>query len=189
MLAQRKYWSCSKSCNPLRRANGAEERNGDVVDRGRVVARCRKPPRAREAPLDWPDEEFLGTWNIQTHERRELEAAQEADQMKWVRQFLDEDSDAASSEGGVRDEDAFWRVSDRVGSSPPQQGHGKMIPLSSREGTGSIVRWVLNISANEVSSNQGPLGAELGVGGGRERQEATVPTRMRGAEIQAVLPG
>ena len=33
--------------------------------------------------------------------------------MKWIRQFLDEDSDAVSSEGGVRDEEAFL---ERVGS-------------------------------------------------------------------------
>jgi hypothetical protein len=34
-----------------------------------------KPPRAREgALLDWPDDVFF--WNVRTHERRELKAAQ-----------------------------------------------------------------------------------------------------------------
>lgn len=122
-----------------KRRGGKKRRRGGPGSRGgkmRTMREEAKPPRAREgAPLDWPDEEF--PWNVRTHERRELEAAQEADRMKWIRQFLDEDSDAASSEGGVRDEDAFWRESDRVGSPPPQQGRGKMVPLSSREGTGS----------------------------------------------------
>ena len=35
------------------------------------------------------------------------------------------------------DEDALQRESDRVGSPLPQQGRGKMVPLSNREGTGS----------------------------------------------------
>ena len=35
------------------------------------------------------------------------------------------------------DEEAFWRESDHMGSPPPQQGRGKMVPLSSQEGTGS----------------------------------------------------
>jgi hypothetical protein len=92
-----------------------------------------KPPRARDgALLDWPDKVF--PWNVRTHERRELKAAQEADRMKWVKRFLGEDSDAASSEGGARDEDALQRVSDRVGSPPPQQGRGKMVPKSRTHG-------------------------------------------------------
>jgi hypothetical protein len=116
-----------------------KRRRGGPGSRGRKTRTMReeaKPPCPREvAPLDWPDEEFL--WNVRTHERRELEAAQEADRMKWIRRFLDEDSDAASSEGGARDEDVLPRESDRVGSPPPQQGRGKIVPLSNREGTGS----------------------------------------------------
>lgn len=54
--------------------------------------------------------------------------------MKWIRRFLDEDSDAASSEGGTLNEDTLERESDRGGSPPPQQGRGKIIPLSIREG-------------------------------------------------------
>jgi hypothetical protein len=55
--------------------------------------------------------------------------------MRWIRRFLDEDSDAASSEGGAQDEAALPRVSDRVGSPPLQRGRGRMVPLSKREGT------------------------------------------------------
>ncbi|KAI0274027.1 hypothetical protein BGY98DRAFT_997298, partial [Russula aff. rugulosa BPL654] len=39
--------------------------------------------------------------------------------LKWIRRFLDEDSDAASSEGGARDEYALRRESDHVNSPPP----------------------------------------------------------------------
>ncbi|KAI0274023.1 hypothetical protein BGY98DRAFT_997208 [Russula aff. rugulosa BPL654] len=118
-----------------KRRGGKKRRRGGPGSRGgktRTVREEAKPPRPREgAPLDWPDEEF--PWNVRTHERRELEAAQEADRMKWIRRFLDEDSDAASSEGGARDEYALPRESGRVDSPPPQQGRGKMVPLSNRE--------------------------------------------------------
>ena len=87
-----------------KRRGGKKRRRGGPGSRGgktRTVREEVKPPRAREgAPLDWPDEEF--PWNVRTHERRELEAAQEADRMKWIRRFLDEDSDAGSSDGGAR---------------------------------------------------------------------------------------
>jgi hypothetical protein len=122
-----------------KRRGGRKQRRSGPGSRGGKTQTIReetKPPRAHEgAPLDWPDEEFL--WNVRTHERRELEAAQEADLMKWIRRFFDEDSDAASSESGARDEDALPKVSDRGGSPPPQQGRGKMVPLSNRERTGS----------------------------------------------------
>ena len=86
------------------------------VDRGHAVATGKtqsmreevktvKLPHACEgAPLDWSDQDF--SWNARTYEHRELEAAQGANRMKWIRQSLDEDSDVASSEGGARDEDA-----------------------------------------------------------------------------------
>jgi hypothetical protein len=128
-----------KSSTAGKRRGGKKRRRGGPGSRGgktRTIREEAKPPRAREgAPLDWPDEEL--PWNVRTHERRELEAVQEADWMKWVRRFLDEDSDAASSEGGARDEDALPRVSGRVGSPPPQQGRGEMVPLWNREGKGS----------------------------------------------------
>jgi len=39
-----------------------------------------RSPSVREgAPLGWPDEEF--PWNVRTHERRELEAAEEANRI------------------------------------------------------------------------------------------------------------
>ena len=56
--------------------------------------------------------------------------------MTWIGQFLDEDSDAARSEGGARDEDALLREPNRMSSPPPQQGRGKMDPLLRREDTG-----------------------------------------------------
>ncbi len=120
-----------------KKRGGKKRRRGGPGSRGgktRTMREETKPPRAREdAPLDWPDEEF--PWNVRTHERRELEAAQEADRMKWFRWFLDEDSDAASSDSGAQDEDALPKESDRVGSPPLQQGRGKMVPLPNREGT------------------------------------------------------
>jgi PHD-finger len=120
-----------------KRRGGKKRRRGGPGSRGgkmRTVREEVKPLRAREgAPLDWPDEEF--PWNVRTHERRELEAAQEADRMQWIRRFLDEDSEAASSEGGAQDEDVLPRDSDRVGSPTLQHRRGKMVPLPNREGT------------------------------------------------------
>jgi len=106
-----------------KKRGGKKRRRGGPGSRGgrtRTVREERKPPRAREgAPLDWPDEEF--PWNIRTHERRELEAAQEADRMQWIRRFLDEDSDsdAEGSMGGARDEDVLPKESNLVASLPP----------------------------------------------------------------------
>jgi len=120
-----------------KKRGGKKRRRGGPGSRGGKTRTMReevKPSRAREgAPLDWPDEEF--PWNVRTHERRELEAAEEADRMKWIRRFLDDDSDAPSSEDGAQDEDALSKESNRVGSPPQQQqGRGKMISLLNREG-------------------------------------------------------
>src|SRR6266404_2331931 len=67
-----------------RRRVGPGSRGGKT----RTVREETRPPSVREgAPLDWPDEEF--PWNVRTHERRELEAAEEADRMQWIGKFLD----------------------------------------------------------------------------------------------------
>jgi hypothetical protein len=70
-----------------KRRGGKKQRRGGPGSRGgktRTMREEAKPPRPREGvSLDWPDEEF--PWNVRTHERRELEAAQESDQMKWIR--------------------------------------------------------------------------------------------------------
>ncbi|KAI0297505.1 hypothetical protein B0F90DRAFT_1819250 [Multifurca ochricompacta] len=111
-----------------KRRGAKKRRRGGPGSRGgktRAVREETRPPRIREcAPLAWPDEEF--PWNIRTHERRELEAAEEADRMQWIGRFLDEDSDAESS-GSLQDDDL-------PGSPPTQQGRGKMGLLPSRKG-------------------------------------------------------
>ncbi|KAH9036646.1 hypothetical protein EDB85DRAFT_2142996 [Lactarius pseudohatsudake] len=94
--------------------------------RRRVGARI---PRREDAY----DEEF--PWNVRTHERRELEAAEEADRMRWIGKFLDEDSDAKSSEA-AQDEDVPPIRLDHADPPPPvQHEHGRMIPSRSRDGT------------------------------------------------------
>ncbi|KAI0283851.1 hypothetical protein BC826DRAFT_973571 [Russula brevipes] len=114
-----------------KRRGGKKRRRGGPGSRGgkaRPIREEVKPPRIREgAPLAWPDEEF--PWNVRTHERRELEAAEEADRMRWIRRFLDEDSEVASSEDSAQDEDVLMRESD------PRPGRGKMVPLPNRDGT------------------------------------------------------
>ncbi|KAH9075577.1 hypothetical protein EDB83DRAFT_2350991 [Lactarius deliciosus] len=113
-----------------RRRVGPGSRGGKM----RTVKEETKPPSVREgAPLDWPDEEF--PWNVRTHERRELEAAEEADRMRWIGKFLDEDSDAKSSEA-AQDEDVPPIRLDHP--DPPlsaQHEHGRMMPSPSRDGT------------------------------------------------------
>ena len=112
-----------------------------------------KPARVREgggssgAPLDWPDEEF--PWNVRTHERRELEAAEEADRMQWIGRFLDEEDseDADSSEsvaaaasaqgeqdGVVSPTDLVDRgagagAGSSLSASTRHGGSGKMVPV------------------------------------------------------------
>jgi hypothetical protein len=95
-----------------RRRVGPGSRGGKT----RTVREETKPPSVREGvPLDWPDEEF--PWNVRTHERRELEAAEEADRMQWIGRFLDEDSDAKSSEA-TQDEDVPPIRLDQADPSP-----------------------------------------------------------------------
>jgi PHD-finger len=111
-----------------RRRGGSGSRSGKT----RTVREEANLPRVREgAPLDWPDKEF--PWNVRTHERRELEAAEEADRMRWIKRFLDEDSDAASSEDGHQDEDGLPKEPDRAGSPTTHHGGGKMVPLPHRD--------------------------------------------------------
>lgn len=112
-----------------RRRVGPGSRGGKT----RTVKEETKPPSVREgAPLDWPDEEF--PWNVRTHERRELEAAEEADRMQWIGKFLDEDSDAKSSEA-AQDEDVPPIRLDQADPPPPaQHEHARMLPSSSRGG-------------------------------------------------------
>ena len=120
-----------------KRRGGKKRRRGASGSRGgktRAMREEAKLPRVREGvPLNWPDEEF--PWNVRTHERRELEAAVEADRMQWIRRFLDEDSDTASSEGGAQDEEVPLKESDGVGSPSVQHGQTHMVPLSIRDGT------------------------------------------------------
>lgn len=119
-----------------KRRGGKKRRRGGPGSRGGKTRTMReeKPPRVREGvPLDWPDEEF--PWSVRTQERRELEAAVEADRMQWIGRFLDEDSDAASPGGGAQDEDVSSMALDRVGSPSAQHGRGKMVPLPNRDGT------------------------------------------------------
>jgi PHD-finger len=120
-----------------KRRGGKKRRRGGTGSRGgktRTVREEVKPPRVREGvPLEWPDEEF--PWNVRTHERRELEAAEEADRMRWINRFLDEDSDAANSEDDLQDEDGFPKEPGRVGSPSAHHGRGKMVPLPHRDVT------------------------------------------------------
>ena len=124
-----------------KKRGGKKRRRGGPGSRGgktRAVREEAKPTRVREGvPLDWPDEEF--PWNVRTHERRELEAAEEADRMRSIKRFLDEDSDAASSEDGPQDEDGSPKESDHHLGSPSthhhHRGRGKMVPVPHREGT------------------------------------------------------
>ncbi|KAH9172831.1 hypothetical protein EDB89DRAFT_1962440 [Lactarius sanguifluus] len=96
-----------------RRRVGPGSRGGKT----RTVKEETKPPSVREGvPLDWPDEEF--PWNVRTHERRELEAAEEADRMQWIGKFLDEDSDAKSSEAAQDEDHEHGRMIPRDGTSP-----------------------------------------------------------------------
>ena len=124
-----------------KKRGGKKRRRGGPGSRGgkaRAVREEAKPTRVREGvPLDWPDEEF--PWNVRTHERRELEAAEEADRMRSIKRFLDEDSDAASSEDGHQDKDGSPKESDHHLGAPSTQRHhygrGKMVPVPHREGT------------------------------------------------------
>ena len=114
-----------------RRRVGPGSRGGKT----RTVREETKPPSMREGvPLDWPDEEF--PWNVRTHERRELEAAEEADRMQWIGKFLDEDSDAKSSEA-AQDEDVPPIRLDYPDPPPHahHEHHGRMLPSPSRDGT------------------------------------------------------
>ncbi len=114
-----------------RRRVGPGSRGGKT----RAVKEEMKPPSVREgAPLDWPDEEF--PWNVRTHERREHEAAEEADRMQWIGKFLDEDSDAKSSEA-AQDEDVPPIHLDHADPPPPvqQHEHGRTLPSPTRDGT------------------------------------------------------
>ena len=113
-----------------RRRVGPGSRGGKT----RTVREETKRPSVREGvPLDWPDEEF--PWNVRTYERRELEAAEEADRMQWIGKFLDEDSDAKSSEA-AQDEDVPPIRLDHPDPPPTvQHEHGRMSPSPSRDGT------------------------------------------------------
>jgi hypothetical protein len=112
-----------------RRRVGPGSRGGKT----RTVREETKRPNVSEGvPLDWPDEEF--PWNVRTHERRELEAAEEADRMQWIGKFLDEDSDAKSSEA-AQDEDVPPIHLDRADPPPAvQHDHGTALPSPSRDG-------------------------------------------------------
>jgi hypothetical protein len=113
-----------------RRRVGPGSRGGKT----RAVKEETKPPNVREsAPLDWPDEEF--PWNVRTHERRELEAAEEADRMQWIGKFLDEDSDAKSSEAAQDDDVPPIRLDHADPPPPVQHEHGRTLPSPNRDGT------------------------------------------------------
>lgn len=126
-----------------KKRGGKKRRRGGPGSRGgkaRAIREEAKPTRVRQGvPLDWPDEEF--PWNVRTHERRELVAAEEADRMRWINRFLDEDSDAASSEDGPQDEDGSSKASDHHLGSPTmthhnhRHGRGKMVPVPHRDST------------------------------------------------------
>ena len=115
-----------------RRRVGPGSRGGKT----RTVREETKRPSVRDGvPLDWPDEEF--PWNVRTHERRELEAAEEADRMQWIGKFLDEDSDAKSSEAAP-DEDVPPIHLDRADPPPAMQHEqGRTLPSPSRDGPSS----------------------------------------------------
>jgi len=172
-----------------KRRGGKKRRRGGPGSRGgktRTVRDEVKPPRVREgAPLDWPDEEF--PWNVRTHERRELEAAEEADRMRWIKRFLDEDSDAASSDNGVLDEDGFPKDSDRVGSPSAHHGRGKMVPLPNRDGTGLQKIFVSNDPADAraaLLSKQSVRAAAA-----RRRLHVQPSTNSDGEEILCICRG
>ncbi|KAI0262476.1 hypothetical protein BC834DRAFT_389859 [Gloeopeniophorella convolvens] len=114
-----------------RRRGGPGSRGGRARGGARMETR---PPRVREGvSLNWPDEEF--PWSVRTHERRELEAAEEADRMQWIGRFLDEESDAESGEE-MEDEDVMPMRLEPVSprTAPVPRGRGKMVPLSHRDG-------------------------------------------------------
>ncbi|KAF8261003.1 hypothetical protein EI94DRAFT_839225 [Lactarius quietus] len=113
-----------------RRRVGPGSRGGKT----RTVKEETRRPSVREVvPLDWPDEEF--PWNVRTHERRELEAAEEADRMQWIGKFLDEDSDAKSSEA-AQDEDVPPIHLNHADPPPSvQHEHSRTLPSPSRDGT------------------------------------------------------
>lgn len=123
-----------------KRRGGKKRRRGGPGSRGgkaRAVREEVKPTRVSGGvPLNWPDEEF--PWNVRTHERREIEAAEEADRMRSIKRFLDEDSDAAGSDDGYQDEDVSPKESAHHLGSPSTHHHpsrGKMVPLPHRDGT------------------------------------------------------
>ncbi|KAI9510697.1 hypothetical protein F5148DRAFT_1177244 [Russula earlei] len=119
-----------------RRGGKKRRRSGPVTRSGKMrTLREEKPPRVlrQGASLNWPDEEF--PWNIRTHERRELEAAVEADRMQWIRRFFDENSDAASSEDGVQVEDMPPKESDGLGSPSAPLAHNNVVSSPNRDGT------------------------------------------------------
>jgi hypothetical protein len=133
-----------------KRRGGKKRRRGRPGSRGGKTRTAReetKPPRVREgAPLGWPDEEF--PWNVRTHERRELEAAEEADRMQWIRRFFDEDSGAESPETGVQDEDVVPTDLEHPGSPSAKHGSGKAVPVPSRDGTSSQRIFVMSDPAD-----------------------------------------
>jgi PHD-finger len=121
-----------------KRRGGKKRRRGGSGSRGGKTRTAReetKPPRVREgAPLDWPDEEF--PWNVRTHERRELEAAVEADRMQWIRRFLDDEDSGGDSSESAQDQDVSPTDLHHAGSPSARRGSGKTVPIPSRDGTG-----------------------------------------------------